>query len=170
MTSLDIYFNGNYNHYKGDTREEQDYWSDAISYNRQLEEKYFNGKHKYRLEWDVPDKEAGTDGYLRWFLDDELVMRMDGKGITGAGFGAEITSEPSYILFNTAISSQWGEFELLCLFDPRSAKVISASRAFVCQVIFALHLWSPRLIFVSQELWFLLSQNRLLFSSILLFY
>ena len=29
MTALNIYFYGNYNHYKGDTREEKNYWYDA---------------------------------------------------------------------------------------------------------------------------------------------
>jgi hypothetical protein len=65
--------------------EKSDYWSDAISYNRQLEEKHFNSSHVYRLEWDVPTDEK--DGYLRWYLDGELVLDMNGTGIRGAGTG-----------------------------------------------------------------------------------
>eukprot|EP00565_Helicotheca_tamesis_P009340 CAMPEP_0185734316 /NCGR_PEP_ID=MMETSP1171-20130828/22123_1 /TAXON_ID=374046 /ORGANISM="Helicotheca tamensis, Strain CCMP826" /LENGTH=636 /DNA_ID=CAMNT_0028404277 /DNA_START=32 /DNA_END=1942 /DNA_ORIENTATION=- len=108
-TCLNILFYGNYNHYKGDAHpEKQDYWSDAISYNRQLHEEHFTQKHVYRLEWDVPDPDTGYDGYLRWFLDNKLVLSMNGTGIAKAGFGAEISSEPMYILMNTAISTQWG--------------------------------------------------------------
>jgi len=108
-TCLNILFYGNYNHFAGDPHpEKQDYWSDSISYNRQLHQEHFTSKHVYRLEWEVPDAEAGHDGYLHWFLDGKLVVAMNGTGITNAGFGAEITSEPMYILMNTAISTQWG--------------------------------------------------------------
>ena len=62
MTALNIYFYGNYNHYKVDTREKQYYWSDTISYNHQLEKSHFGRKHNYQLEWDVTDEEAGTGG------------------------------------------------------------------------------------------------------------
>lgn len=79
QTAPNILFYGNYNHFLGDKDLAKDYWSDAISYNRQLDESYFRGKHTYRLEWDVPNEER--DGYLHWFLDGELVLAMDGKGI-----------------------------------------------------------------------------------------
>lgn len=111
-TSLNILFYGTYNHFLDDVDPaRQDYWSDAISYNRQLDKGHFTGKHKYRLEWAVPDNT--TDGYLHWFLDNELVLAINGTGITEAGEGSEISSEPMYILLNTAISSQWG-FPLHC--------------------------------------------------------
>jgi hypothetical protein len=85
-SSLNIGFYGNYNHFVHDVHpEKSDYWSDAISYNRQLEEKHFNSSHVYRLEWDVPTDEK--DGYLRWYLDGELVLDMNGTGIRGAGTG-----------------------------------------------------------------------------------
>lgn len=106
-TSLNILFYGTYNHFRDDVKPaEQDYWSDAISYNRQLDENHFNSSHTYRLEWDVPDEHS--DGYLNWFLDGELVVSMNGTGIKEAGLGSEISSEPSYIILNTAISKQWG--------------------------------------------------------------
>eukprot|EP00562_Extubocellulus_spinifer_P006029 CAMPEP_0178516632 /NCGR_PEP_ID=MMETSP0696-20121128/25222_1 /TAXON_ID=265572 /ORGANISM="Extubocellulus spinifer, Strain CCMP396" /LENGTH=660 /DNA_ID=CAMNT_0020146931 /DNA_START=283 /DNA_END=2265 /DNA_ORIENTATION=+ len=105
---LNIFFYGAYNHFLSDTDPAtQDYWSDAISYNKQLEKKHFIEKHKYRLEWELP-KENITDGYLHWFLDDELVLKINGTGIVDAGLGSEISTEPSYLILNTAISSQWG--------------------------------------------------------------
>ena len=73
--------------------------------------------HKYRVEWELPDKngtEANnyteTFGYIRWFLDDQFILEVKGEGLNASGTGAEISSEPMYILLNTAISSQWGEY------------------------------------------------------------
>lgn len=107
-TSLNILFYGAYNHFNDDTNPlQQDYWSDAISYNRQLNEDYFQKPHIYRLEWDVPVENV-TDGYLHWFIDGELVSSISGAGIKQAGLGSELSSEPSYILLNTAVSKQWG--------------------------------------------------------------
>ena len=118
-TSLNIVFYGTYNHFRDDTNPaEQDYWSDALSFNRQLNESHFGQFHKYRLEWDVPEEaNEGNNyterlGYIRWFLDDEFVMEVKGEGLNATGTGAEISSEPMYLLMNTAISSQWGEFLL----------------------------------------------------------
>eukprot|EP00529_Nitzschia_sp_RCC80_P015489 CAMPEP_0113467128 /NCGR_PEP_ID=MMETSP0014_2-20120614/14648_1 /TAXON_ID=2857 /ORGANISM="Nitzschia sp." /LENGTH=686 /DNA_ID=CAMNT_0000359413 /DNA_START=141 /DNA_END=2201 /DNA_ORIENTATION=- /assembly_acc=CAM_ASM_000159 len=111
-TSLNIGFYGNYNHFIADLHpEKSDYWSDAISFNRQLDESFFNSTHRYRLEWDVPTAEK--DGYLHWFLDGKLVLAINGTGVRNAGTGSEVSTEPSYILLNTAISSQWG-FPLKC--------------------------------------------------------
>ena len=111
-TSMNILFYGTYNHFRDDVDPaKEDYWSDAISYNRQLDESHFNRSHIYRLEWDVPSNVS--HGYLHWYLDDELVYSIDGKGISDSGYGAEISSEPSYIILNTAISKQWG-FPLQC--------------------------------------------------------
>jgi beta-glucanase (GH16 family) len=106
-TSLNILFYGNYNSFLNDVNPaRQDYWSDAISYNRQLNADHFQKPHRYRMEWDVPTE--SSDGYLNWFLDDELVLAIDGTGIKKAGLGSEISSEPSYIILNTAVSKQWG--------------------------------------------------------------
>jgi hypothetical protein len=105
--SLNINFYGTYNHFLNDVHPAlQDYWSDAISYNNQLDETHFNGSHTYRLEWDVPTKDKA--GYLHWFLDGQLVLAINGTGIERAGLGTAISSEPSYILLNTAVSKQWG--------------------------------------------------------------
>ena len=115
-----IFFYGAYNHFLSDTNPAtQDYWGDAISYNRQLAKEHFQTKHKYRLEWDLP-KDNVTDGYLHWFLNDELVFKINGTGIVDAGLGSEISTEPSYLILNTAISSQWGKQEIrLYAFQPR---------------------------------------------------
>mmetsp|Transcript_5567 Transcript_5567/g.13916 ORF Transcript_5567/g.13916 Transcript_5567/m.13916 type:complete len:703 (-) Transcript_5567:494-2602(-) len=116
-TSLNIAFYGTYNHFRDDTNPAtQDYWSDAISYNRQLNESHFGKFHKYRLEWELPSKNGTrendykeeTFGYIRWFVDDEFVLEIEGEGLNSSGTGGEISSEPMYMLLNTAVSSQWG--------------------------------------------------------------
>lgn len=85
-TSMNIGFYGNYNHFRADLHpEKSDYWSDAISYNRQLAAKHFNGSHTYRLEWDVPTDEK--DGYLHWYLDGDLILAINGTGVASAGTG-----------------------------------------------------------------------------------
>jgi len=107
-SALNILYYGDYNHFWGDVNPaKMDYWSDAISYNRQLDTTHFETAHVYRLEWDVPTEEK--DGYLRWYLDEELIVSMNGTGLKASSDGAvEISSEPSSIILNTAISSQWG--------------------------------------------------------------
>ena len=111
-SSLNIYFYGNYNHVRNDSAA-RDYWSDAISYNHQLDERHFNSKHKYRVEWKLPEEgENSTDGYLRWFIDGQFAYEINGTGIVDAGVGGTISSEPMYIIINTAISKQWGKFVL----------------------------------------------------------
>lgn len=96
-TSLNIGFYGNYNEFSGDPHpKQQAYWSDAISFNRQLDESYFNTSHVYRLEWDVPTDEK--DGYLHWFLDGELVLSINGTGIRDAGTGTCILTSNSALV------------------------------------------------------------------------
>jgi hypothetical protein len=124
-TAPNINFYGNYNSFRSDVHPAlQDYWSDAISYNFQLNASFFTKPHVFRLEWEIPssttpvtadiddeaegESEQHTDGYLHWFVDGELVLAINGTGLREAGYGAAISSEPSYILFNTGISKQWG--------------------------------------------------------------
>ncbi|KAL3784767.1 hypothetical protein ACHAW5_008138 [Stephanodiscus triporus] len=118
--ALNIAFYGSYNHFNDDTDPaSQDYWSDAISFNRQLNASHFGQFHRYRVEWELPDgggvggggrgDDGGTNhGYIRWFIDDQFVMEVDGKSLHESGTGGEISSEPMYMILNTAISSQWG--------------------------------------------------------------
>lgn len=90
-SSLNIGFYGNYNFFRSDPHpEKSSYWSDAISFNRQLDESFFNSSHVYRLEWDVPTDTK--DGYLHWFVDGDLVVAMNGTGIRNGGTGKS-TSE-----------------------------------------------------------------------------
>jgi len=106
-TSVNILFYGNYNAFLSDVDPaKQDYWSDAISYNRQLFEDHFEKPHIYRVEWEPPSDVH--DGYIHWFLDGSLVLAINGTGVEAAGLGGEVSSEPMYILLNTAISKQWG--------------------------------------------------------------
>jgi hypothetical protein len=97
---LNTLFYGDYNHFKGDAST-KDYWSDAISYNHQLNKRHFEGKFRYRVEWELPDegKEGGkgTDGYIRWYINDQFLLEIDGSGIVGAGLGESyrVTSERS---------------------------------------------------------------------------
>jgi len=110
-TCINILFYGSFNSFLGETDPEKSYWSDALSYNRQLDHDYFERPHKYRLEWGLPSENKTKDnerGYLNWFLDDELIFSINGTSIEDAGYGAEISSEPSSIILNTAISQQWG--------------------------------------------------------------
>jgi beta-glucan synthesis-associated protein KRE6 len=87
-STVNINFYGNYNSFKGEFDPiQQDYWSDAISYNRQLDESFFKKPHIYRLEWDLPDD--NSDGYLRWYLDGNLVLSINGTGIVNANLGKE---------------------------------------------------------------------------------
>jgi hypothetical protein len=140
-TGLNIAFYGSYNHFDDSTDPaSQDYWSDAISFNHQLNSSHFGNFHKYRVEWELPDDVDDDDenvrgvdvdhgggggdgggtttrkrnhGYIRWFIDDRFVLEIDGKGLRDSGTGGEISSEPMYMLLNTAISSQWGEFDVV---------------------------------------------------------
>ena len=85
-TSLNILFYGNYNHVRNDP-DEKDYWSDAVSYNHQLDERHFGQKFRYRVEWELPDQEKNSDGYIRWFINDHFVLEINGTGIVDAGVG-----------------------------------------------------------------------------------
>ena len=87
-TTLNILYYGSYNFFRDDVNPaKQDYWSDAISFNTQLNSSHFEGRHTYRLEWEVPDKETNELGYLRWFLDGTLIMDIDGEVLQNAGTG-----------------------------------------------------------------------------------
>ncbi len=110
-TSSNINFYGTYNHFKSAASASYDYWSDAISQNRQLAEKHFEGAHVYRLEWEPPSRKW-RHGYLHWYLDGDLIFAINGSSITSVTH-AEIPSEPSYIILNTAVSKEWG-FPMQC--------------------------------------------------------
>ena len=98
-TTINIMFYGNWNSFGTKSRKHtsrrrlkansqspsHNYWSDALSYNHQLNSDHFETRHKYRLEWGLPsdDKDAtGLDsGYLNWYLDDEFVLSIRADNI-----------------------------------------------------------------------------------------
>jgi len=85
-TCLNVQFYGSYNHFRGDyDPAKSDYWSDAISFNAQLNEDHFEKRHIYRLEWETPTDDRY--GHLNWFLDGELVFSLNGKSLADAGLG-----------------------------------------------------------------------------------
>lgn len=92
-TCLNIVYYGTYNSFLTDVTPAQAYWSDAVSYNHQLDDEHFNTPHVYRLEWGLPNDygENITDGldsgYLSWFIDDELILSFNGTTIRAAGLG-----------------------------------------------------------------------------------
>ena len=75
---------------------------DAISVNTELEDTHFESQHVYRVEW-----QPGENGYLYWYLDDELLLGIDGKSLHEKT-GSMIPVEPMYMLFNIAVSHRWG--------------------------------------------------------------
>eukprot|EP01038_Epipyxis_sp_PR26KG_P013556 gene13556-18192_t len=80
----------------------QKYMQDAISVNSFLNESHFDSQHIYKLEW-----QPGINGYLYWYLDDELILGIEGKSLQDVT-GSFIPAEPMYLIINTAISHRWG--------------------------------------------------------------
>lgn len=83
------------------------YQSDAISCNAILSDSYYDEQHLYRVEWEPPNEETGSYGYLKWFIEGELITGIYGESLHEAS-GTEIPSEPMYVLMNTAVSKDWG--------------------------------------------------------------
>ena len=98
-SSLNIFFYGTRLEYPHSP--DRSYQTDAISANHQLSKKHFQKFHKYRLEW-----ATGSEGYLRWYLDDNLLYGITANTLNLTG--SVIPDEPSYIIFNTAMSKTWG--------------------------------------------------------------
>jgi len=71
------------------------YQEDAISVNTKLKETHFASHHVYRLEW-----QPGEEGYLEWYLDDELIFGIKGQSLTEQT-GSLIPVEPMYLILNT---------------------------------------------------------------------
>jgi hypothetical protein len=124
-TTLNPFFYGTY---LGETKPEepvsrnknQVFQADAVGAMHQLTPAHFNRKHTFRLEW-----QPGEGGRLDWFVKDHKLnatasMEGDGKGqdwlkafsIKDESLknvtGAQIPIEPSYLIFNTGVSSTWG--------------------------------------------------------------
>jgi hypothetical protein len=82
------------------------YQADAISANAQLRDTDYNEHHIYRVEWEPPNEEDGTAGYIKWYSDGKFLFAIYGESLSLTG--SEIPSEPMYLLMNTAVSSSWG--------------------------------------------------------------
>ena len=106
-TCLNIVFYGTYNSFLSDTSPAQAYWSDALSYNHQLNEQHFSKPHVYRLEWGLPNDAGGNNtngldsGYLNWFIDGELVLSFNGTTLREAGLGKYLIGVSSQELYYT---------------------------------------------------------------------
>jgi len=127
-TSLNPFFYGTY---LGETKKgepvqrskKQAFQADAVGAMKQLVPEHFKTPHTFRVEW-----QPGRGGRLDWFtksykMVDEngkvFHMEGDGKGqdwehslhipdfALDEAMGSKIPEEPSYIIFNTAISSTW---------------------------------------------------------------
>jgi hypothetical protein len=127
-TSLNPFFYGTY---LGETKpnepvtrnKRQAFQADAVGAMKQLVPEHFKTPHTFRVEW-----QPGRGGRLDWFtksykkVDENgttIHVEGDGKGqdwehslsipdfALDAVMGSKIPEEPSYIIFNTAISSTW---------------------------------------------------------------
>lgn len=126
-TSLNPFFYGTY---LGETKPEepvsrlpdQAFQADAVGAMHQLTDAHFQTMHSFRLEW-----QPGPGGRLDWYTKAHKKEDTMDKSVEGDGFGEEwvkaysikgesiedlmgsqIPNEPTYLIFNTAISSTWG--------------------------------------------------------------
>lgn len=104
-TSQNIFFYGDKSIKKDDR---YSYQTDALSGNTQMWGDTWQEYHTWRLEWQAPESDvSGQGGFVKWFLDDELIYGIDGQ-VVGKPKGAKIPSEPMYVILNTGVSSTWG--------------------------------------------------------------
>lgn len=82
------------------------YRTDSISANFGLNKDFYDNFHNYRIEWEPP-KESGYGGYIKWFIDDQMITAVEGDDILATSH-AEIPSEPMYLVMNLAVSKDWG--------------------------------------------------------------
>lgn len=128
-TSLNPFFYGTY---LGPTKpnepvtrtKKQAFQADAVGAMKQLVPEHFRTPHTFRVEW-----QPGRGGRIDWFTKsykkidpttgDVYHMEGDGKGqdwehslsipdaALESAMGSKVPEEPSYLIFNTAISSTW---------------------------------------------------------------
>lgn len=67
----------------------------------QLDHSHFRDMHTFRIEW-----QPGEDGYVHWYSDSKFRFGIEQEGLDP--YHTHIPREPSYIIFNTAISTSWG--------------------------------------------------------------
>lgn len=124
-TSLNPFFYGTY---LGKTKpgepvtrtKAQAFQADAVGVAHQLTPAHFKKLHTFRVEW-----QPGPGGRIDWYTKDHRInstLSMEGDGL-GQDWvhvygikdkslkdlmGSQIPIEPSYLIFNTAVSSTWG--------------------------------------------------------------
>ena len=124
-TSLNPFFYGTY---LGKTKpgepvtrtKAQAFQADAVGVAHQLTPAHFKKVHTFRVEW-----QPGPGGRIDWYTKDHRInstLSMEGDGL-GKDWvhvygikdeslrdlmGSQIPIEPSYLIFNTAVSSTWG--------------------------------------------------------------
>jgi hypothetical protein len=124
-TSINPFFYGTY---LGETKpgepvmrtKKQAFQADAVGAAHQLTPAHFNVTHTFRVEW-----QPGPGGRIDWFsrghkVNGTFYVEGDGLGddwvhaygivdkILENAMGSQIPIEPSYLIFNTAVSSTWG--------------------------------------------------------------
>lgn len=86
-------------------KRQSSYQTDALSASLNILDSPEYHHHKFRVEWEPPSSE--NNGYLQWFMDDQLIMAIHGDSLQQTS-QTEIPSEPLYLIMNTAISKDWG--------------------------------------------------------------
>jgi Beta-glucan synthesis-associated protein SKN1/KRE6/Sbg1 len=109
--SLNLYFFGAYT---WDPNQTQAYQTDTVSVNFWLDESFYERPHTFRIEWEPPVEHMkdspsplSRGGYIKWFIDGKLICAMFGDDLQKVS-ETEIPSEPMYIIFNQALSKDWG--------------------------------------------------------------
>ncbi|EQC29969.1 hypothetical protein SDRG_12248 [Saprolegnia diclina VS20] len=89
-----------------------EYQMDAISSNWQISYEAYTTFYKYQLEWVI-----GDEGYVRWNLAGAPIFEIPAASLTNPPQGPAgsarnpkkiMVEEPSYFIFNVAMSSAWG--------------------------------------------------------------
>ncbi|KDO22219.1 hypothetical protein SPRG_12304 [Saprolegnia parasitica CBS 223.65] len=86
-----------------------EYQMDAISSNWPISYEAYTSFYKYQLEW-----VTGDDGYVRWMLDKAPIFEVPASALTSPPQGTPrnpkkiMFEEPSYFIFNVAMSAAWG--------------------------------------------------------------
>lgn len=124
-TSINPFFYGTY---LGKTKpgepvtrtKKQAFQADAVGVAHQLTPAHFKKPHTFRVEW-----QPGPGGRIDWYAKDHRInatLSMEGDGLgkdwvhvygikdesLSELMGSQIPIEPSYLIFNTAVSSTWG--------------------------------------------------------------
>jgi beta-glucanase (GH16 family) len=124
-TSINPFFYGTY---LGETKpgepvtrgKHEAFQADAVGAAHQLTPAHFKRPHTFRIEWQ-PGKGGRLDWYTKGYrVNETTYMEGDGEGQEWTHvfslkdkslsdlMGSQIPNEPTYLIFNTAISSTWG--------------------------------------------------------------